>query len=246
VVKNLLSGWEVLMASSTQKPGFIHKLFGLRKEVKQYFDKDNLGTRYKSEEETASYWIARMQVTKKDPFVLYNFDSLDSAINAIREVPCIHMAEDSGRLICTETLDFGVYPMKEGGYDAFLCGPNLTHDMWKIAKASFIKHGGRPRGQGDLEPEKTIKKADLKEPEKTIKKADLKEPEKVKFIRKENQQKIVGGVPFIMTYEIYRGPDAATAQSFLSTKKVTQPRYYIIVETPQGNYGRDIDGIYRE
>ncbi len=48
------------------------------------------------------------------------------------------------------------------------------------------------------------------------------------------------------TYEIYRGTDAESARQFLKTKKVTQAQYYIKVETPEGNWGMDKEGLYLE
>jgi hypothetical protein len=48
------------------------------------------------------------------------------------------------------------------------------------------------------------------------------------------------------TYEVYQAGDAETAKAFLATKKVDKPQYYIIVETPEGNWGVDVKGIYLE
>ena len=48
------------------------------------------------------------------------------------------------------------------------------------------------------------------------------------------------------TYEIYRGTDAESARQFLVTKKVTEAKYYIKVETPEGNWGIDKEGLYLE
>lgn len=41
-------------------------------------------------------------------------------------------------------------------------------------------------------------------------------------------------------------PDAASARAFLQEYPVTQQLYYLVVETPQGNICRDIQGIYTE
>jgi hypothetical protein len=57
---------------------------------------------------------------------------------------------------------------------------------------------------------------------------------------------MVDGRPFTFVYEVHRGPDAASAREFLAGKQVSKPHHYVIVETPQGNYGRDKDGIYKE
>ncbi len=67
-------------------------------------------------------------------------------------------------------------------------------------------------------------------------------PGQVVFVREEHQSKMGS----ILTYQIYQGPDAAAAQTFLEQNPVTKSFYYIIVETPEGTYGRDIQGIYKE
>lgn len=64
------------------------------------------------------------------------------------------------------------------------------------------------------------------------------DPTQPKLLRKEKRDK--------STYEIYRAGDAETAKSFLATKRVDQPQYYLIVETPDGNWGIDVKGIYLE
>jgi hypothetical protein len=48
------------------------------------------------------------------------------------------------------------------------------------------------------------------------------------------------------TYELYRAPDVQAAKAFLNTKKVSEPLYYILVETPEGNWGVDTEGLYLE
>jgi len=59
-----------------------------------------------------------------------------------------------------------------------------------------------------------------------------------KFVRKEQQGN--------NTYEIYKGTDAESARDFLLTKKVNKKLYYIVVETPEGNWGMDVKGLYLE
>ena len=61
---------------------------------------------------------------------------------------------------------------------------------------------------------------------------------KPKFIRKERRQGA--------TYEIYKGEDAETAKEFLMTKRVDEEKYCIVVETPEGNWGLDVKGLYLE
>lgn len=208
---------------------FLKKLFGGKKV---YYEKDNQGTRHDTEGLATAYWIARQTSSKKDPFVLYSFETEAAARAAMMELPCIHVAVDSGKLVCSEVLIFGVYPGDAGRYEAIVAGDDLTHELWEQAKASFTKHGGKPRGQGDQEPEKRAAPAKAAKPKEG----------KVTFVREDRQQKM--GNTFI--YRIHRGPDAASARAFLEKNPVTQQLYYIIVETPEGNYCRDIQGIYKE
>lgn len=48
------------------------------------------------------------------------------------------------------------------------------------------------------------------------------------------------------TYEVYKGRDAESAKAFLMTKRVDKPQYYVVVETPEGNWGMDVKGLYLE
>ena len=66
--------------------------------------------------------------------------------------------------------------------------------------------------------------------------------------KKNVQQKTTGGITKIClkrqtssgTYEVYRGNNAESARTFLASQKVDQKKYYIKVETPEGNWGIDI------
>jgi hypothetical protein len=215
-----------------------NKLFGGSAVMKaptqsSYKEKDNRGSRQDTESLATAYWMSRMSSSKKDPFVVYAFDTEEAARKALLEVPCIHVAEDTGKLICSEVLTFGYYRTSEGKHEAIVCGGDLTHELWEKAKAGFIQHGGRPKGQGDLEPEKKAAPAP---------KPQAADPGKVKFVKEDRQNRM--GAKFI--YRIHKAPDAASAKAFLEKNPVSQPLYYLVVETPEGNYCRDKDGIYKE
>jgi len=45
---------------------------------------------------------------------------------------------------------------------------------------------------------------------------------------------------------VYKAPSKVHAMSFLSKVRIDKPSYYVIVETPEGNFGRDKDGLYQE
>lgn len=45
-------------------------------------------------------------------------------------------------------------------------------------------------------------------------------------------------------YEVYEGQTKAQALEFLATKTVTRQQHYIVVETPEGVFGKDRAGVY--
>lgn len=47
-------------------------------------------------------------------------------------------------------------------------------------------------------------------------------------------------------YEYYKGIEPESAKQFLASKMVSQAQYYIIVKTPDGNWGIDKEGLYLE
>lgn len=70
----------------------------------------------------------------------------------------------------------------------------------------------------------------------------MAEPDEVTFVREDHRQ--VMGEDAI--YRIHKCPDAASAKAFLKKNPVDRKFYHIVVETPEGNYCRDIQGIYKE
>lgn len=193
-------------------------------------EKDNVGTRHDSRAKAMGYWMGeRLNSTRKDPFVLYTFPSADKARQALLEVPCVHMATDTKNLICTESLFFGCYE-SDGKIEAVLGGRDLTRELWQKARDSFSKHEGHLKTE--LEPAISSSSASTKSAH----------PEKVVFVREERQQD--RGETLI--YRIHKGPDAESAKAFLKQNPVNRDSYFIVVETPEGNYCRDSQGIYQE
>jgi len=47
-------------------------------------------------------------------------------------------------------------------------------------------------------------------------------------------------------WSIHQASCKADAMAFLSSHPVDRPHFYLIVETPEGNFGRDLHGIYQE
>lgn len=217
--------------------GILDRLFG-KKTAKDedrvsisFTEKDNMGTRQDTMKQAVSYWMVRNASQKFDPFILYLFDKESDARDALMELDCIHVAKDTSNLICTEPLIFGYYRRDDGKYSAIVCGDDLTHELWAAARDSFAKHGGQRKN--DQEPEKRASAAT---------ETKMAKPDKVTFVREKRKQGLTG----TLIYRIHKAPDAASAKAFLQQNPVNERLYYIVVETPDGNYGRDIEGIYKE
>lgn len=65
----------------------------------------------------------------------------------------------------------------------------------------------------------------------------------VTFKRKWTKPNIIGTLD---TYEEYTAPTAAAAQAYLNTRHISEAQFYVIVETPEGCWGKDRAGIYQE
>jgi hypothetical protein len=127
------------------KMGLFRKLFKKKEEEttkpRSFTEKDNKGTRQGTLDQAIAYWSMRNMRQKFDPFVLYTFNNEADSLNAFLELDCIHKAEDTGKLVCTEPLIFGSYRTDNGKYETIIAGENLTHELWQKAKESFEKHG---------------------------------------------------------------------------------------------------------
>jgi ssDNA-binding Zn-finger/Zn-ribbon topoisomerase 1 len=212
-------------------------LFGKRKEDRAarkgkgppvFTEKNNVGIRQETLDQAIAYWSMRNVQQKFDPFVLYVFTKEVDALDSLLDLDFIHKASDTEKLICTEPLIFGYYQTEGKGYEAIIAGENLTHELWQKAKDVFEKHRGRRKN--DQEPEKQAVTKTTKVKELT---------NKVKFVRKYTERN--GSY-----YEIHKCDDTELAKDFLMTKSVNKQQYYIVVETPMGNWGMDIKGLYKE
>ena len=198
----------------------------------EYLEKDNLGTRQDTEQKATAYWISRITMPEKHPFTLFKFTSELSAEQALLELPYIHKAKDTNNLICRKLLIFGYYKTKEGIYEAILCGKDLTLDEFNKAENAFKKHGGILKN--NLKPSNLAENKQKKEENMN----KVGNSDNVKFNKKYQEG------PF--TYECYLAKNKADAMAFLNKKTVGKSLYYIVVDTPEGNFGRDINGIYEE
>jgi hypothetical protein len=200
---------------------------------KIYYERDNRGTRIETMDRSIGYWLGeRMQSVQKDPFVYYIFTNRDDARNAMLDLPFIHLAADSGKIICDKLFHFGYFAVTDNGtftgkYDAFVAGADFTLDLWKITNEIFSKHNGERKN--DLKPEKSVDKT-----APTV----AGNAKNVKFVREDRDATSV--------WRVHNAPCKADAVAFLSAQTITRSLYYVVVETPEGNFGKDKEGFYQE
>jgi hypothetical protein len=68
----------------------------------------------------------------------------------------------------------------------------------------------------------------------------------IKFIRNHTTKMTRHTKTVFHKYEVYSGANKREAIQFLSTLHVNEPLKYVVVQTPEGSWGRDIAGIYKE
>lgn len=199
----------------------------------KYYERDNLGTRQDSFGQANVYWMAeRFRLKIKPPFTLFAMPSKKAAEKALLKLPFMHRAADTGKLICDRMMTFGVYEIEKNGaptgeFEAMITGSDLTLAEFNLAEEALERHGGKRKNSAAPDASVQAEKIVLGDASKvayntTTVSADGKN-----------------------TYECYKAPDKACALAFLKTKTVTKPLYYIAVDTPEGSFGRDVNGCYR-
>ena len=206
----------------------LNKLFGKSNDPssKVVRKSDNKGTCYRDEQHAQTTWTMNHMLSYT-PVIIYRFVNLDAARKAILNLSYVHEVMDTKELITSEPIEFGCYCNAQGQGEVIICGKALTKKHWQEAKDTLAGVGGTV--YKEQEPRETAQK----QAPKTSTKANA-----CKFVRKEQNG--------MNTYEIYRGASRAAATEFLQAHPVYKPLYYIVVETPEGNFGRDKGGIYQE
>jgi hypothetical protein len=235
-----MSIWKSLFGSGSQPD----------KNEKVYKSSDNVGTTYTDHKKVDAAWQAQGMmfskgttvnltvyntdgtlnkevVSKGRPFICYTFTSGEVAKKAMSSLSFIKVAADTNELICLETLEFGCYDAGANGlWEAIIWGDSLTSEMFKESDEKLSAAGGNKKGE-------------RKPVEGSNSKKDTKVPiSKPKYVRTDTNG--------VNTYEVYKAASKESALEFLKEKTVKKQLYYVIVETPEGNWGKDIDGIYQE
>lgn len=208
--------------------------------TRRWLAQDNLGTRYQDAAHARTVWLAS-HLTTYTPVVIYRFPTLDAAHQAITQLSFIHEAADTGELIATEVVEFGCFVNEDGQGEVMICGKGFTLNRWQEAMDKLAAAGGilHREQKPEAQPSATITPAAPEErPAVLAAPAAPTKTDNVTFVSEDHKG--------MHTYRVHRAPSKAAAMAFLQANPVTQNYLYLIVETPHGDFGRDINGIYEE
>ncbi|UCG68115.1 MAG: hypothetical protein JSV09_09820 [Thermoplasmata archaeon] len=171
--------------------------------------------------------LNREIVSKGSPFICYTYNSREAAEKGLSSLSFIKIANDTKEFISLEVLEFGCYETEQAGiWEVIIWGDGLTVELFEETQKKLVLAGGNKKGE--RKPEKKL----------SSEQKSKKEGGKVSYLRTDKKG--------YYTYKIYKAPSQSAALAFLKEHPVNQSLYYIIVETPEGNWGRDINGIYKE
>ena len=189
---------------------------------------DNRGLRLISEEQANTHWtVTYVMGAKSSPVLIVRFDQYHDLLKVLGDISFLHWSEATTEYISSEVVEYGYYRIGTEDMGEFiLCGTDLTLEDWQEAKDVLTAAGGK------------IWQSREPEIHKKLAATSVNMPCGIKF-----KEKRVDGR---YTYEIYTGNSKEEALVFLDGKMVSQGLYYIVVETPEGNYGKDIQGVYKE
>ncbi|NMA46092.1 MAG: hypothetical protein GX945_05980 [Lentisphaerae bacterium] len=164
-------------------------------------------------------------------YVAYMFPSIADANQALQKLSYIKMS-GSGDLRCDRDILFGVYPHLEGAV-AFVGGTKFTYALWREASAVLPEEPGAVYFKVSTEPFVSL---DIPDIDKLASESNL-------HIENLGVEEVAGERGFIRCYK-YRADTKDAAMAFLAGIEVNEEGITIQVETPEGVFGKDENGVY--
>jgi len=193
-----------------------------------FYEKDNRAVRIHRLSQANDLWAEYEKLRPTTPFLRYVFDTRLQAMEALLSITCIHPAEDTGHLICTEPITMGCCRLIDGRYEVFLSGEKLTYKTWSEATEKFSLHCGQYRNQ--LRPE-------------TYERFKTQSQAGQVVFKKEYYEITLTDTRY---YQIFEAASFTAAKNFLLRHEnvITARNRYIHVVTPKGTVYRDMNGIH--
>ena len=179
-------------------------------------EEDNIGTRVDSGAKSIGWYVRQKKRGVNDPILMYAFKNENDAVEAMLELPYIHQAADTGRLVCTEPIYFGALLMEEDGISwlAVVGGSLITSSAWHAAKQSFEEHGG-----SRIWARPPLVDVSRSQPPTTPIDDQVSE-ELASDVTKVETRQVPGDFGETWTYDVYRAGTKQTALAFLRRNPV--------------------------
>lgn len=165
-------------------------------------------------------------------YVAYMFPNIGEANNALSKLSYI-LTDRDGNLSCKRKIHFGAYPHQDGAV-CFVGGEKLNYALWREASAVLPELPGAQYFKVSTEPEVSLELPDV---DALNKEGDLQ----VKSLGVEDISNEAGEFSRCFKYSTV---SKANALTFLEKTDVQEEGIVIHVETPEGMFGKDINGIF--
>ncbi|NOY81449.1 MAG: hypothetical protein GXP31_10650 [Kiritimatiellaeota bacterium] len=191
------------------------------------------GTFYTSREDAEERFWAEVEAdADRFKHAAFLFPTEEDARAALSALSYIMIGSKPGQFCCGPAVHFGVYP-EERRYVAFVGGPALSRSMWREAVDKWSEAEGAVEFRVSTPPDR---QAVVPDPETLSGKA-------AEVVVAEEREGEAGDYSH---YYTFHAPDRESAMAFLKKVVVPAPGEYVIVETPEGHWGKDHRGTYRE
>ncbi|NMA41756.1 MAG: hypothetical protein GX946_00055 [Oligosphaeraceae bacterium] len=165
-------------------------------------------------------------------YVAYLFPSMSDANNALSKLTYIDTSKD-GNLSSKRQIYFGAYPHQEGAV-CFVGGEKLNYALWREASAILPELPGATYFKVSTEPAVRLELPDMTA---ISEQGELQ----IKSLGVEDVISELG--EFSRCYR-YSTESKSTALAFLEKTAVGEEGVIIHVETPEGIFGKDLNGIF--
>lgn len=177
--------------------------------------------------ETFSGLISRFEDV---PHVIARFPNRERALSMLAGVSCLSLSNKPGReLSCRLPLEYGFVAEQDGTLLGFVAGAAFEYPQWREARDML--HRSR-----DVE----LLSAKAPAPEVHV----PREGPVADAVSELGQ--FEGDEYDSSCYWLFQAESRATAKAFLKQVRVSTAGWHVIVQTPQGHWGRDAQGLYQE
>jgi len=165
-------------------------------------------------------------------YVAYRFPTMEEARGALLHLSFISEGPD-GQLKCSRELEFGFYS-HQGKWVSFVGGADMHYALWREASAILPELPQAEYFRVSTAPEVQLEVPDIEQ---------LLRDEALNIEHVGNRE---GEGDDYSQYYVYRASDKRSALEFLKRANVSEAGVHVVVETPEGTWGKDENGIYEE